>query len=141
MEHYVITEDIEAPPRVIKNLINTDTDDPPRVSTKSLIKVNGSPSNFHTTKDQAPPPRARVTPMPIQIKSLSNPSCITHKKKPNIHRCPTLLNTDRVANVLQQEQKQVNQHIPVTIPFLTDIANPPNQLKHKDIIKTLDAYE
>ena len=55
-----------------------------------------------------------------------------------IHRHSTRLKLARVANVLQLEHKQSQRHIPVTMPFLADIENPPNQLKHKDLIKTPD---
>ena len=39
---------------------------------------------------------------------------------------------------MKLEHKQVQQHSTVTTPFLTDIVNPPNQLKHKNLTKTLD---
>ena len=83
----------------------------------------------------------RFAPTPTQLKSTLDPFYMAHKSDPKIHRCPSLLKTSRAANMMQLEQKQINTHSPVTMPFLTDIENPPNQLKHKKIIKSLDTHK
>ena len=117
MEYDLITEDIESHPRVITNPINSDRDAPPRVNTETLTVVNDGLTKFYATKDAAPPPRVRFAPIPTQIKSLPNSSCMACNAKPNIHKCPTLLKKNRAANALQLEQKQVNKHSPITIIF------------------------
>ena len=68
MERDEITENIEAPPRVSANSINSDTDTPPRKNSETLTAENGGPSKIHAFKDHVPPPRVRSPPMPIQIK-------------------------------------------------------------------------
>ena len=70
------------------------------------------------------------------IKVLSDPSFMTCKANPNIHRCHARMNTTRASNVVQLEQKQINQHSLAIMIFLTGIVNVANQLKHKDLMKS-----
>ena len=132
LNQFATPEEGTTHPRVIED------DSRPRVrivksSEKSKPEPAPNPTNSLPTE----------TKKPISSISKSMPKVIAptyvHKPLPvKNHRYLTRAIVAAAANTTQLEQRQTQSPAPVTHQLLTDIANPPNVLRYKHLIRTND---